>query len=363
MSTPPKSGSFSTHDCCPPKPFASKNNRERPRLTTTSMARAMFSAVVSKRAVVIKLTCLALLLGLPGEAIEAGVGDLFVSPDCESDRVLRLQVPHMRGNDVLELQRGLKSQGYYQGPLDGVFGEGTAAAVKALKRAAGLNPDDVVNARVWQALAGMCYMPAARRKLPRPEGEVELVVDLNRRKLTVWANGEPYAEYPVAIGRPGSPSQIGEYRIVDKYYNPGGPFGTRWMGLSVPWGRYGIHGTNMPWSIGTAASGGCIRMYNEHVEEVFEWVSVGTKVTIIGRDLKSELRRPVRTPLKEGVVGKDVQYLQLVMREHGFDPGILDGVFGERLTAAVKRMQSYYGLPPTGSVGKIELFLLGIDSR
>ena len=47
--------------------------------------------------------------------------------------------------------------------------------------------------------------------------------------------------------------------------NWGGGFGTRWLGLNVPWGIYGIHGTNQPWSIGTQASAGCIRMFNRHV--------------------------------------------------------------------------------------------------
>jgi len=50
------------------------------------------------------------------------------------------------------------------------------------------------------------------------------------------------------------------------------------MGLSQP--HYGIHGTNNPASIGTAASNGCIRMYNEDVNELFNLVSVGTPVTI-----------------------------------------------------------------------------------
>jgi len=70
----------------------------------------------------------------------------------------------------------------------------------------------------------------------------------------------------------------GTFTIINKQVNPGGPFGTRWMGLSQP--HYGIHGTNNPASIGTAASNGCIRMYNEDVNELFNLVSVGTPVTI-----------------------------------------------------------------------------------
>jgi len=55
--------------------------------------------------------------------------------------------------------------------------------------------------------------------------------------------------------------------------------GTRWMGLSKP--RYGIHGTPAPWTIGTMASLGCVRMYNHNVEELFPQVPMGTTVEII----------------------------------------------------------------------------------
>ena len=42
-----------------------------------------------------------------------------------------------------------------------------------------------------------------------------------------------------------------------------------------------IHGTNEPWTIGTAASSGCIRMLNDEVVELYENVSIGTKVIVL----------------------------------------------------------------------------------
>ncbi len=42
-----------------------------------------------------------------------------------------------------------------------------------------------------------------------------------------------------------------------------------------------IHGTNEPWSIGTAASSGCIRMLNEEVSDLYARVHIGTKVIVI----------------------------------------------------------------------------------
>ena len=44
---------------------------------------------------------------------------------------------------------------------------------------------------------------------------------------------------------------------------------------------YGIHGTNNPDSIGTAASSGCIRMRNSDVEELYSLVQVGTPVRLV----------------------------------------------------------------------------------
>ena len=44
---------------------------------------------------------------------------------------------------------------------------------------------------------------------------------------------------------------------------------------------YRIHGTNEPWSIGTAASSGCIRMLNEHVFELFGTVRNGARVIVV----------------------------------------------------------------------------------
>jgi lipoprotein-anchoring transpeptidase ErfK/SrfK len=70
----------------------------------------------------------------------------------------------------------------------------------------------------------------------------------------------------------------GEFHIINKAINPGGPFGALWMGLSKP--HYGIHGTNDPSSIGKMVSHGCIRMYNQDVIELSKLVNIGTHVTI-----------------------------------------------------------------------------------
>jgi lipoprotein-anchoring transpeptidase ErfK/SrfK len=94
----------------------------------------------------------------------------------------------------------------------------------------------------------------------------------------LYRNGRFFKAYPVATGKPTTPTPIGTFTIKNKQINPGGPYGTRWMGLTAP--SYGIHGTNNPASIGFAASNGCVRMFNKDVEDLFNYVGVGVVVRI-----------------------------------------------------------------------------------
>ena len=110
---------------------------------------------------------------------------------------------------------------------------------------------------------------------------LELHIDPGNRQLLVYVGGELSKTYPVAVGKPATPTPSGDYKVINKVINPGGVLGTRWMGLNIPGGNYGIHGTNIPSSIGNRVSLGCIRMHNPSVEELFPQVPVGTPVRII----------------------------------------------------------------------------------
>ncbi|MFA5537406.1 MAG: L,D-transpeptidase [Bacillota bacterium] len=111
---------------------------------------------------------------------------------------------------------------------------------------------------------------------------LRIEINLSLRQLKLMDLYQIKGIYPIAIGKASTPTPTGHYQIIRKVINPGGILGSRWLELSIPStdGPYGIHGTTMPWSIGKAASNGCIRMYNEHVEEVFNQVSIGTAVAI-----------------------------------------------------------------------------------
>src|SRR6516162_1094956 len=59
----------------------------------------------------------------------------------------------------------------------------------------------------------------------------------------------------------------------------GNPLGARALYLSGS--MYRIHGTNAPWTIGSRATSGCIRMVNEDVIDLYERVKIGAKVVIL----------------------------------------------------------------------------------
>ena len=119
-----------------------------------------------------------------------------------------------------------------------------------------------------------------------------VVVSLPDRKLAVLENDEVVTVFPVAVGKPTSPSPTGTFTIVNRVSNPTyyagkgktvapgtkNPVGTRWIGLSQK--GYGIHGTDQPKSIGYAKSHGCIRLRNEDVERLFEQVRTGDVVEL-----------------------------------------------------------------------------------
>lgn len=187
-----------------------------------------------------------------------------------------------------------------------------------------------------------------------PTGSVELVISVPERILSVYSDGQLYKRYRIAVGKDSTPTPIGEWKIVWKDYNWGTGFGSRWMGLNVPWGIYGIHGTNNPWSIGRYASHGCIRMRNRDVEELFEWASLGTPVKITGRPVKVERR------LKYQMTGADVVVLQLRLKELGYLQSRADGLFGMETDAALRAFQVTSGLEATGIVDKPTIQLLGL---
>ncbi|MHB1421000.1 MAG: L,D-transpeptidase family protein [Bacillota bacterium] len=282
---------------------------------------------------------------------------LFYGCDDHS-RVLYLKTPPFDGVDVLELQERLYALGYLK-VKSGKFDMLTYQALKKFQSKHHFAINGQVDDNTWRALSAGYEKPASGETEKAPQGMVKLVIDINKRTLTVYDDDVFFREFPVAVGKESTPTPVGDWRVAGKDYNWGDGFGSRWMGLNVPWGIFGIHGTNKPWSIGTFASGGCIRMHNEDVEVLFPWVLVGTPVEIVGNPIVPPYwQRRYNLHLKS--VGPDVVQLQRKLKEHGIFFGTADGIFGPLTSLSVTYYQFLQGLEPTGKVDKATADALGL---
>ncbi|MGO6718862.1 L,D-transpeptidase [Rhizobium ruizarguesonis] len=138
-----------------------------------------------------------------------------------------------------------------------------------------------------------------------PEKPGTIVIDTNNRFLYLVMQGGKARRYGVGVGKPGfewagahkitrktewpdwtPPSEMISREAAKGHYLParmdGGaenPLGARAMYLGST--LYRIHGTNAPWSIGSAVSSGCIRLRNEDVVDLYDRVNVGTRVIVM----------------------------------------------------------------------------------
>jgi len=129
----------------------------------------------------------------------------------------------------------------------------------------------------------------------------QIIVSFGDRRLYYVTRPGEAISYPIAIPREQSrwqgvtsvsskrenpswtptPTMIAENPRLPRWV-PGGhpmnPLGVRalYLGSST----YRIHGTDAPWTIGTAVSKGCIRMYNQDVLDLYPRAHVGAKVTV-----------------------------------------------------------------------------------
>ena len=188
--------------------------------------------------------------------------------------------PGARGLDVARLTRRLKVAGFWKGKFSWHYNAKVVAAVKAFEKKSGMPEDGIARPALLARTAG------------------KIVVIEHLFKLNLYLDGKLFKQYPVAVGQSAYPTPTGEFVITEKIENPtwtppnspwaagleaippgvNNPLGTRWIGTSAP--LVGIHGTNEDWTIGTAASHGCIRMHISDVEALYPHVTVGMPVEI-----------------------------------------------------------------------------------
>ncbi|MBP2626258.1 MAG: ErfK/YbiS/YcfS/YnhG family protein [Firmicutes bacterium] len=209
----------------------------------------------------------------------------------------------------------------------------------------------IIGYEYWDEL-NLAAIPNQRSEAPT--GNIAIVVKIPARILELHENGKIYKRYSIAVGRSETPTPIGDWRVIWKAHRSGDILGTRFLGLDVPWGGYGIHGTNRPWSIGHFISQGCIRLRNKDIEELFEWIPVGTPVRIEGDVF------PIQRVLKFETLGADVVQLQRKLRTLGYLEGRADGFFNKDTEEALKRFQHGKGLKANGIADRKTLDLLGL---
>ncbi|NSW91124.1 MAG: L,D-transpeptidase family protein [Firmicutes bacterium] len=179
--------------------------------------------------------------------------------------------------------------------------------------------------------------------------EYVIFIEIEDKTLYLLEDGECIKKYPIATGKPGYPSPIGYWKIITKD-TWGEGFGGRWMGLNVPWGKYGIHGTTIPGSIGYAASHGCIRLYNKDVRELYNIVPHGTPVIIVNGPF-GPFGTGFRT-IEPGDRGADVMAIQKRLKELGYFKGWVSGIYNDDLKYAVQKFQKDKGLPISNTISK-----------
>ena len=218
-------------------------------------------------------------------------------------------------------------RGHYPLPAEGnVIGETYTVTVEDhehtlmdIAREHGIGYEEVISANpdvsIWIPGEGTEVVIPAQRILPDAErtGVVINIAELRLYYYPKVAEGEtPRVEtYPIGIGRDGYDTPLGitktTMRLEDPAWyppssmrreaaergdpppavvppGPDNPLGRHAVLLDIP--GYLIHGTNEPDGIGMRASRGCIRMFPEDVESVFNNVPVGTQVNIIDQPIK-----------------------------------------------------------------------------
>ncbi len=154
------------------------------------------------------------------------------------------------------------------------------------------------------------------------EAKPGITINLAELRLYyIWKENNRFRArtYPVGIGSEGTESPTGQFAIRSKIKNPTwtipqsirkerpespvsippgpkNPLGKYWMGFSH--NGFGIHGTNIPLGVGRRVSHGCLRLYPEDIEDLFNRADIGTPLQIINN--------PIKVGIKNGMLFLEV---------------------------------------------------------
>lgn len=225
------------------------------------------------------------------EIIEFDIGSLQLREGIASDEIFRIR-EFLKEKGYSDL-----NDGYY-------FDSNLKIAVMKYQLENGLNPDGIIGPMTFSAInndmiANSISIKYKELILPEdiPKGKW-ILINKASNTLYHYDNNNLINKYPVASGKTPDHTPEGKFYIVKKFINPywggagryspvaGGapnnPLGKRWLGLNIRGGgSYGIHGNSDLYSIGKYVSLGCIRMFNEDVEYLFDIVEYNTPVWIV----------------------------------------------------------------------------------
>lgn len=265
-----------------------------------------------------------------------------------ASRFLRKTRPTMVGPDVHWMKIALAKLDYLA--LDESvweFDTQAEAAILKFQRLHNLIMDGVVGPStyraLWTAQANVLTGVSAPTS-PCEYPPILIHIDGGRSLLHCFIQGHLVESYPIALGSPHSPTPCGYWHVVAREVDPGELFGTRWLGLSVPFGAYGIHGTDNPEAIGKKATHGCIYMLNTDIETIFASTPINTPVLITGPAAISRLLEPGVLP------GRDIQRVQSILQTLRLFTGHPDGHYTPSTATAVTTFQRQEGIEPSGSV-------------
>jgi L,D-transpeptidase ErfK/SrfK len=169
----------------------------------------------------------------------------------------------------------------------------------------------------WIPGADKTVFIPGRHILP-PGPHVGIVVNIAEHRLYYYPKPKRHQpqqviSYPVSIGKMDWHTPLGVTQVIARQKNPwwiptasvraehakdgdilparvppgpDNPLGDRALRLAAGHGTYLIHGTNNPIAVGLAVTHGCIRMYPEDIEALYEMIPVGTQVTIVNEPVK-----------------------------------------------------------------------------
>lgn len=256
-----------------------------------------------------------------------------------------------------------------------------------LARRHGLGYEEITNANPgvdpWLPGAGTPVLVPKRRILPMAPRE-GIVINLPEHRLYWYPPAGPGEQavvwsFPVSIGKMDWNTPLGTTRIVSKVRNPtwtppqsvrdeharrgdilpavvpagpDNPLGRYAMRLGIPGGAYLIHGTNRPAGVGMQVTHGCMRLYPEDIERLFEMAPVNTIVRIVNQPYKfgwhdGELHIEVHPPLQEDAVTPPTltDLTRLIVEATAAAPHPIDWLAAERAWRDARGIPTAVSLP------------------